>query len=364
MLSRLFRTLLAVALAGVTASGLWWFFLVGGTSGSRPPAVAGPEAATFTLLRADDTGAIVDGPAGYVGYTATGRQDWMDPEAKNVGPLVACLTSCPTAILSGSLDSFNVPEMPDPAPRVVGGGPELALGSHHKNRILVRSGTSMISVVQDGSGPGYLVVTASGGSSTKTVVDSTDLTWEAGSDGRSGVITETMESGTPEAARIRVYRAERTASGWVVERPQETSVYLACAGSSGRFLMGGAKPVMISAPGHAVSLSFSLADGNCAFSQSGVIVANYTMSGTGQPSTVLVLLNNGGEVMWKESLVGEARVSADPQSGSFVVTVAGRARVLAPDGSTKAEIPGVDDARYTASGRLVLVANDGLVRWQ
>ena len=90
-----------------------------------PDAPAPPSQTTSwtVIVDADAHGAIVlDGDQAYRGVRRDGTTAWRRPAGEQAPMAVACAARCPDAVLSGSVQSFTNPGVPDPRPELIIGG--------------------------------------------------------------------------------------------------------------------------------------------------------------------------------------------------------------------------------------------------
>lgn len=122
----------------------------GGGSGPSPKPQTG-LAAGGQIIDADRSGAVIRLRDSIVGVDAGGRVVWRDREASKAGARAVCIAACPDAILSGSLESLNDPDVADP-PLRVHLGEELSVVEHPelKRRVIwARSPGDTVAVTGD-----------------------------------------------------------------------------------------------------------------------------------------------------------------------------------------------------------------------
>ena len=316
------------------------------------------------IIDADPHGAIVlDEQGQYAGVRRDGTVAWREPAGARGFGVVSCLSHCPDAVLSASLDAINSADVADPPPRLVVDGRwrRLARLDGHKRRILTASGVDQFLLATGDRNRWWLEVHDNGAAAARRVrVGGFNSSWEESADGRHGFAVTSAPGGN----QARWFT--RADDGWrQAGKTMPVAGLSACVAPDGRrALLLGQRPVVLDRDGGQRPWTDLESAGACAWAATGGIVAELAYTTRG-PRSRLRVFDAGGAVHWRLDVADEASVTADPTSSRVAYLVGRVLHEIDPiPGVELRSIPRVQAARYDARGELVTITDDGSTTWQ
>jgi hypothetical protein len=315
------------------------------------------------IIDADPYGAIVfDEQGRYVGVRRDGTVAWREPAGARAFGVVSCLSHCPDAVLSASLDAINSADVADPPPRLVVDGRwrRLARLDGHKRRILTASGVDQFMLATGDRKRWWLEVHDNGAAARRVRVGGFNSSWQESADGRHGFAVTSAPGGN----QARWFT--RADDGWrQAGKTMPVAGLSSCVAPDGRrALLLGQRPVVLDRDGGQRPWTDLESAGACAWAATGGIVAELAQTTRG-PRSRLRAFDAGGVVRWRLDVADEASVTADPTSSRVAYLVDRVLREIDPiPGVELRSIPRVQAARYDANGELVTITDDGSTTWQ
>ena len=150
------------------------------------------------IIDADPHGTIMlDEQGRYAGVRRDGTVAWREPAGAHAFGVVSCLTHCPDAVLSASLDAINSADIADPEPRLVVDGRwrRLARLDGHKRRILTASGVDQFLLATGDRNQWWLEIHDNGAAARRVRVGGFNSSWQESADGRHGFAVTSAPGG-------------------------------------------------------------------------------------------------------------------------------------------------------------------------
>jgi len=280
---------------------------------------------------------------------------------------VACAARCPDAVLSGSVQSFTNPGVPDPRPELIIGGrahPLAGVGGHHRRVFTAAGLRDFVAAIGDGGDRWRLELHRGDRSPTRLPIDGSLPTWQESPDGRLALLTVAGKGAGAPGGRARWFT--RGPGGW---RPAATTIpgagVDACVADDGRALLLGQSPAILHRDGRLEPVTDLEHAGACALAASGGIVAELAQLQDGRARARLRAFDAGGSVVWRRDLPAEVAVTADPTASRAAYLAEGTLQELdLRTGQASPPLPGVLAARYDGAGGLVTVGADRALTWR
>ncbi len=326
--------------------------------------VPAPGELAASVLAADSGGVVVSDPKRdeIMGIRYGGRVVWRDRAAFAREPTVVCAGSCPDAVLSGSLEATNRPELPDP-PIVVhrGSGATQRKTSALKERVLW-SGPNGESVRLIGDGDQARL--ALGGRERIDLGRQVITNFEVSANGRRALAVSVLAAGGSVRRWFR-----RAGDGWaLLGGPTRSDALDGCVSTDGRraLLFGGDVALTPAGSGREEPVRGLTAEeranaGACALSPAGQAIA-VLREHAGRRETLIVLLDRAGAARERRRVAGFTPIAVGERSGRLAYISRGALHVLAPGGPDRAILRGVEDFEAIAPNRLAVVGRAGVRR--
>jgi hypothetical protein len=333
-----------------------------GSEAAAPEPPASP--AVFVIIDADRHGVIVadGGHHEYRGVRRDGTVVWRSPQAASAPDAVSCLARCPDALLSGNPAARDSATTPDPEPVLVVDGRRTPIGA------AALRGQAKRQVLSAVGGDDFLVATGDGldayrpgAAPARFAVNGFRTSWQQTRDGRYGLAVTGGDD--PDRADARWFT--RDATGW---RPAGAPVPVtgssAClSADGGRAMVLGGRPAVLDRTGRSTPVGgFDFAS-DCALAATGGIVGSYGQTNAGMTAQLLAF-DRDGRAVWRASVAGTARVTADPTAARVAYAAKGTATEIdLTTGRTVRTIGNAYAAAYDDTGTLVVADAQGSPRW-
>jgi hypothetical protein len=359
-LSRLVLVVGCAAVVAVIAAIL----LSGGNEDAPGGSTPAAGELTRSVLAADGGGVVMSDPRRHaiVGVHFGGRVAWRDRPAFAREPTVVCAASCPNAILSGSVESTNRPELPDP-PVVIHRGSRVTrrMTSGLKDRVLW-SGAHGESVRLVGDGDrARLLLTGQGAIDLgRQVITSFDVS----ANGLRALAVSVLAS----AGSVRRW-FRRAGTGWrPLGGPKRSTALDGCMSTDGRrALLFGAQVALTSEgsgreqPVRGLTAEERQSAGACALGRASAAIA-VLREHAGRRETSIVLLDREGAVRDRRRVSGFTPIAISERAGQLAYISHGTLHVVAPGRPDRVILRGVDDFAAVAPNRLAVVGSAGVRR--
>ncbi len=329
---------------------LWTFFRAGGSSAPPPRPDLAQEPSY--LVAADAHGVVVLDAQhqAYRGVSRDGATSWTSTRAFADGDTLVCARRCPRAVASGGLDALNGIGTPTVTPIPLG-GLSATFPAAFKTTVAAIDEHGSVLVQADTAGAAWVL-----NGQEKTTTGTAQVAVVPSSGGQRLIVGDLPSGETVLRALTPVE------DGWHLG-PQHTGKgFFGCAGTGDRLAYQDATGVLVAHSGSSRHVSSMTDAGECSFTSTGLVIAQFTAGGTGTTS-VLETTDSHGTPRWHQKMSGEARVSGNPTTDEFVATDGKTARVFTLAGHLKRAIKNVRHAVYLPSGHLVVLDTDGTVRW-
>ncbi|MBO4271555.1 hypothetical protein [Microbispora triticiradicis] len=313
------------------------------------------------ILAASSSGAVVADPAtrSYRGYTSTGELSWVDRDAYRDDAEVVCAVRCPDAVITaaGRNGTDRV--------RLRTGTRARPMAQAAVHRVLAVRGPSDAVLVEDGRGGRGARIRVDRTDRTQVRVDVADtagVLWVEDA-GRSAALAVYRR---PGHAGTSVLAFRRDGRGWRTGGPPRP-----VAEAWGGCLGGGRGPAILAGPrgtllahGTPAPLTSDLPQvGECAAGRDGAVLLARWIDAGGTAHTALRGVDATGRETWARDVPAEVEVAAHPSGRQFALSGQAGLEIVDQAGRPLMRAAGVSSARYTETGRLVVVDGAGTPRW-
>lgn len=355
---------LAIAAAGLVVGAALMYgvaaMAVGGGSRRRTDVVK--PTIGHQLYDADEHGAIVLDyeQHRFVGLDAAGRIVWVDEAAAKTQATVRCLAQCPDAVIYGSGEGMNRPEVADPPLRwhIGRGSVTDAERPDGKRQVLwAASERDAILFRSSRDGRRRLELRANGAPVMTQDVDGDLLFGYVNDTGRRALVIVSQRGSQPDALALWFERGE---DGWrSVGTPVTTSSSTACLSPDGdRAILPEQQAQLVVFAAHTKTAVGTLhAVGACRFVDGDMVVGS--LESTSDSASSVFERIRDGQVRWRRTVSALGELSAG--QGSIAVFGAGQVQVFDADGNVVFRRAGIEGARLVSDGRLVVLGADGAV---
>ncbi|GLW20993.1 hypothetical protein Mame01_10360 [Microbispora amethystogenes] len=315
------------------------------------------------VLAASSSGAVVADPAtrSYRGYTSAGELSWIDRDAYRNDAEVVCAARCPDAVITAAgRDGTNRVRL-----RTGTRARLMAPARAPVQRVLAVRGPSDAVLVEDGRGGRDARIRVDRTDRTRVRVDVADtagVLWVEDA-GRSAALA--VYRG-PGHAGTSVLAFRRDGRGWRPGGPPRpvAEAWGGCLGGvRGPAILAGPRGTLL-AHGTPAPLTSDLPQvGECAAGRDGAVLLARWIDAGGTAHTALRGVDATGRETWARDVPAEVEVAAHPSGRQFALSGQAGLEIVDQAGRTLVRAVGVSSARYTETGRLVVVNGAGTPRW-
>ena len=318
------------------------------------------------LVTADDHGAIIQ-EAGkedvMAGLNRQGKKIWSQPGHEG---LAVCVSQCPKAIVSGSLDALNSPVVA--TPEVGYHTADIArLPKARKVFVPVSINGQVLVVTADKSGKSTARWWGKSISGNASPLESSRVFWNPGQ-GASGVLFSEDDGQTGKTFARVIRRAGDIGSAIQVDEAGS-----GCAATDGSWILPMHDDVILHRPSgkkdQVLNEISAKVLGTCVIGPHGSVIASSigdpsSDSGKTKIKTRLIHFNANGKILRERTETGESAPVISPD-GTMIALRSGSAVVVETiDGHTKKTYDGKIAAVFTPSGQLALMTPKGKVTWE
>jgi len=318
------------------------------------------------LVTADDHGAIIQEAGKENVVTGLDRQSkkvWSQPGHEG---LAVCVSQCPKAIVSGSLDALNSPVVA--TPEVGYHTADIArLPKARKVFVPVSINGQVLVVTADKSGKSTARWWGKSISGNASPLESSRVYWNPGQ-GASGVLFSEDDGQTGKTFARVIRRAGEIGSAIQVDEAGS-----GCAATDGSWILPMHDDVILHRPsGKKDQVMDGISAkvlGACVIGPHGSVIASFigdpnSDSGKTKIKTRLIHSNANGKILRERTETGESAPVISPD-GTMIALRSGSAVVVETiDGRTKKTYDGKIAAMFTPSGQLALMTPKGKVTWE
>ena len=315
------------------------------------------------LVTADDHGAIIREAVKedvMAGLNRQGKKIWSQPGHEG---LAVCVSQCPKAIVSGSLDATGSPVVATPN---VGyhGADVTRIPEQFKVFVPVSISGQILVVTAGKSGRATARWWKKNISGTISPLESSRVFWNPGQ-GASGVLFSEDDGQTGKTFARVIHRAGDIGSAIQVDSGA------GCAATDGSWILPMHDDVILHRPSgkkDQVLNEISAEElGACVIGAHGSVAvsfANDPNKDSEQTETKLIYYGSNGKILRERTETGESTPVISPD-GSMIARRSGSAVVVETvDGRTKKTYDGKIAAVFTPSGQLALMTPKGKVTWE
>lgn len=336
---------------------------------SRPSAEVERRPQPFSILKADDQGAVLRDAHSRrtLGVDARGIVTW-ERDIRDVDPWTACLPDCSAVALSGDIATYMDPSVNDSGPMIAQSArieSLAAYGQFQKVRVLAGEPSSFLAMISTpGSNKVDLVVM--GGSQLEPqilgTIPSLDYLWSAPSSFSGEVFAGAAAAYGESDSPINVVSRQKPTGDWVLKtfrRPATGVLHNLCVSPHGDKVVALIQGVawhfdaesqwkVISTPGQSPSECFAGA--------LGVLLAARTRDQNGESKTRIWYTSKSRE--WSRSYTSEMRISFDSANDRVLVSGENVTTCITRDGLESSVANGYYDASFAGDNQVLLLRGE------